>query len=87
MTIRRPGIFFCSEWRTKEKEMNTSYRKQTTLMQGGEGESARGRGSDDDDVEVYVPRATVWRKAEAGEAAASVSTDMLTDPGHKDAAD
>lgn len=55
-------------------------------MQEGEGESARGRSSDDD-VEVYVPGASAWRKAEAGEAAASASTDVLTDPGHKDAAD
>lgn len=56
------------------------------VKQAGEGESARGRSSDDD-VEVYVPGASAWRKAKAGEAAASVSTDVLTDPGYKDAAD
>lgn len=71
----------------KEKEMNTSHRKRMPVIQGGEGEIARGRGSDDDDVEVYVPGASAWRKAEAGEATASVSTDVLTDPGHKEAAD
>lgn len=34
-----------------------------------------------------MPGASAWRKAEAGEAAASLSTGALTDLGHKDAAD
>lgn len=69
----------------KEKEMNTSHRERMPVMWGWGG--ARGQGVDDDDVEVYVPGASVWRKAEAGEVATSVSTDVLTDLGHKDAAD